>query len=495
MSEPQLAAQRRKRLERRYRRAATIAVLGLVLTTVAVFAKQNPFAGHYEVRAVFGSANQLKRGDEVRIAGMRVGEVSEIDAGPGSTSLVTLEISDDGRPVHADATLAIVPRLILEGNLFVDLRPGTPNAPELRSGATIPRARTTSPVQLDQLLTVFDVPTRGALHRSIAAFADGLGPAPRRGGGRRVSGAAGLRRAVRELDGALDPAAQLSRAARGTDPGDLGRALRSSSDFTSQLATDPEALADLVTNYRRFTGALAAQDRELRATVSGFDEVLREAPASLRRIDRALPAVTRFGDALRPALRRAPRTLRSTERLLAQIDAIVSTGELPALLDALAPVTATLPRLEDRLGALMRYVVPVTRCVTTRIVPTLNTKISDGPNTTGDPVWLDLMHAFTGLTGASPNFDGNATTIRLGVTQGETSLNGILPGLGRVVGGGPKIQGVRPTWLGYDVDPPYRPDEPCTNQALPDLTKRDGGPPASGPLSAAARIPRKAGGR
>lgn len=477
------ARTRRQTIELRYRRAALVAGLALVLGTVAVFLKDNPFGGGYEIRGVFTSANQLKTGDEVRIAGLRVGEVSGIGAGPRDTSTVTLEIEEGGRPIHADATLAIEPRLILEGNLYVSVSSGTPGAPELPSGATIPQGQTTTPVQLDQVLGVLDVPARGALHRSIGELADGLGPggasrtAPSAGRERGDAGFRGLRRAVRELDGALASVERTARAARGTRPGDLGRAIRSSGAVAEQLVESPAALADLVTNFERVTGALAADDRALAASVRGFDEVLRSAPPGLRALDGALPALTRFGEAARPALRAAPATLRDTNALLGEIDAVVGERELPSLLDALAPVTARLPLLERRLGDLLPLVTPVMRCVETRVVPTLNTVIEDGPNTTGDPVWLDLMHAFTALTGASPNFDGNATTIRLGVTQGERSVDGILPGLGRVVGGGSEIQGVRPTWLGYGVDPPYRPDERCTDQELPDLTKRSGPPP------------------
>ena len=45
-----------------------------------------------------------------------------------------MEISDEGLPIHQDATMSLRPRLFLEGNLFVDLRPGTPAAPDAPDG-------------------------------------------------------------------------------------------------------------------------------------------------------------------------------------------------------------------------------------------------------------------------------------------------------------------------------------------------------------------------
>jgi hypothetical protein len=104
-------------------------------------------------------------------------------------------------------------------------------------------------------------------------------------------------------------------------------------------------------------------------------------------------------------------------------------------------------------------------------------KMQDGPNTTGDPVWLDMMHAFTAATGATPSFDGNGTAIRLGVSEGENAALGVIPGIGQVAMQKRDILGVRPTWLGFGVEQPWRPDQACASQQLPDLTKRSGPPP------------------
>ena len=49
-------------------------------------------------------------------------------------SRVTMDIKEEGLPLHNDLTLKVRSRLFLEGNYFVELRPGTPNAPELELG-------------------------------------------------------------------------------------------------------------------------------------------------------------------------------------------------------------------------------------------------------------------------------------------------------------------------------------------------------------------------
>ena len=158
--------------------AAIITVTGLVAVTAFAFLGRGALSNPYEIRGVFSSANQLRPSSEVRIAGLNVGRVSDIAPGPGHTSVVTMQIDDAGRPIHQDAELAIEPRLVLEGNFYVALRPDLPSAPEAASGTTIGLRRTSVPVQLDQVLDTLDLATRGALHRSIGELAGASGPEP-----------------------------------------------------------------------------------------------------------------------------------------------------------------------------------------------------------------------------------------------------------------------------------------------------------------------------
>ena len=66
----------------------------------------------------------------MRIAGVDVGIVTSVDRiGHGSNAaVVTMNIDNNGLPIHADATAAIRARIFLEGNFYVDLHPGTPSS-------------------------------------------------------------------------------------------------------------------------------------------------------------------------------------------------------------------------------------------------------------------------------------------------------------------------------------------------------------------------------
>jgi ABC-type transporter Mla subunit MlaD len=109
--------------------AIALTVLGFYLA----FAKSIPFTGDgYTLKAVVQDAQGIRAKAPVRVAGVNVGEVITAEHltdenGDGvDAAVITMKLNDDARPIHDDATLQLRPRLFLEGNLFVDLKTGTP---------------------------------------------------------------------------------------------------------------------------------------------------------------------------------------------------------------------------------------------------------------------------------------------------------------------------------------------------------------------------------
>src|SRR6266516_7836625 len=116
---------------RRRRRApwvvGLIGVIVLVVVSYLGFTKDIPFTQGFILKAQFQSANSIRPNSPVRIAGVNVGKVESVQPLQGTDAAVlTMEISKDGLPIHSDATAKIRPRIFLEGNFFVDLKPGTP---------------------------------------------------------------------------------------------------------------------------------------------------------------------------------------------------------------------------------------------------------------------------------------------------------------------------------------------------------------------------------
>jgi len=458
---------------RTYLRAAIIGAVLIAVCVYFAFAKQLPFGSHFVLRGDFTSSNQLEPGNPVRIAGLQIGEVSAVSPGPHNTSIVTMSI-DEPQELRRNATLAIEPRLLFEGNFYVAVDPGTPPAPAMRSGETIPLANTTTPVQLDQLLDVLDSPTRSSLKQLLSGFANGLGAAGTSRQSTSASGSADLRAAAKELTAALPNVSRVAAALQGTKPGDLWKLIGSSGSFASQLAENPAALADLVTSSDRVFGALAANDASLSQDFAGLDRFVRVAPATLTALQSALPTLTSFALKLKPSLIAAPSALSDTDSLFGQINALFAPSQLAAAVSALAPTARSLPALENELRTVLNLATPLSTCVSRNIVPALDTVLQDGANTSGYPAWKDLLHLAASLSGASASFDGNGIGLRIGVAEGAQTLAEILPGLGQVLTTDQPL-GLRPRWLGYGNVPAFDPAASCDTQPLADINIPNGG--------------------
>ena len=166
----------------------------------------------------------------MRIAGVNVGKVISVER-DGNAAKVTFTVDDAGRPVPSDAFVEIRPRIFLEGNYFLDLDPGSPSAPKLPSGATIPITHTATAVQFDEILTSLQAPQREPTSaRVLEGTAPPLThsrPRPRTHAGPAGPGRdRGGRRSTGPSPTAARPgraSAQVTEAFLGTEPHDLSR--------------------------------------------------------------------------------------------------------------------------------------------------------------------------------------------------------------------------------------------------------------------------------
>lgn len=112
------------------------------------------FGDAHEFRALFTTASQLKKGDDVRVAGVTVGQVKDVEVADGGTrALVTFTAKSDV-PLTT-ASLAEIRYLNLVGDRYLALVRGRPGAGPLRPGATIPVQRTKPALDLTALFNGF----------------------------------------------------------------------------------------------------------------------------------------------------------------------------------------------------------------------------------------------------------------------------------------------------------------------------------------------------
>lgn len=447
---------------------ALVVVLAIVGTFFA-FTKTNPFAHPYQLHAVFDSAlsNGIRTNAPVRIAGVAVGKVKDVERGPGKTVRVTMEIQDRGLPIHADASIKARPRLFLEGNYFLELRPGTPAAPEVADGGTVPLGRTAIPVQFDQVLDTYTADTRTSLQH----FVGGLSTALQAGGDRA------LRANLRRAPGAFRQGSVALEATRGTQDGDLAGVVREQARLNTTLDAHRVQLQGLLTGFRGTMDALASQQGALAASVPALRGLLDRTPSAVAALDRALPPLRELAVALRPGLKAAPPVLDHAPAFLDALGDLTRPGRLPALVAELRPTVDTVRRLETTLPPLLDTIRPVAQCITTKVVPILNATVPDGALTaTGRSVWQELFSLGTGLLSSQQNFGGDGYATRYSFGLGTDGVATNLPGPSNLVQiGSEETLGSRPAFR--NNQPAFAPDASCLKEPLTSLVAETA-PPA-----------------
>jgi virulence factor Mce-like protein len=449
-----------------------LAVLLIVIGLFLAFSKRIPFTDRgYELTAVVRDAQNLAERSPVRIAGVNVGEVVKVEPVPESNAAeVTMVIKDAGRPVHEDARIQIRPRLFLEGNLFVDVRPGSPSAPELPDGGTIPIQQTSNSVQLDQVLTTLQADVRGNLQLLLEELGNGL---------TKYGGAEGLRELYRSGAPAYKNTALVNDALLGTKEGDLRGLVKNFDRVFIALNRNQPQLKDLVTNLRTVTGSFAAESDALRTAVGELPGVLDAARPVFDNLNASFPALRAFAREALPGVQSTGPTIDVSLPFIRQLRALVSPSELRGLTADLRPTVPQLAKLARRQIPFNEQARALSSCFTHVVIPWANDKVGNGEeDAAGDPiyqVYKETAYGLVGIAGESRSGDANGQYIRVGAGGGEnTVIGGAVPGIGQTFGITPfEILGAEPT-ISSSHKTPFKPKVPCETQEPPDLRAETG---------------------
>jgi phospholipid/cholesterol/gamma-HCH transport system substrate-binding protein len=301
------------------RRVVAAVVAALLLAAGAVWVLRD--GGERQVSAVFPSAVSLFEGSDVKIMGVRVGEVTEVTP-RGTSVLVEMEYDGD-HSLPADVQAVVVSPSVI-GDRFVQLTPAYGGGEAMADGGTIPQARTAVPVELDDMVA------------NTTDLAEALGPdgANRDGAVSRL-----LEVAAESLDGlGADLNSGLRDVARASDtvadasPG-LRRTVGHAAGVTGELATYDAAVRRFNTRLSRVAGALAADRADLSTLLASLARSLGEVEAFVgdnrREVARTVGGLKDIG-----------RRLRAEKRALAQIANLAPLG-FTNLVETYDPDTAS----------------------------------------------------------------------------------------------------------------------------------------------------------
>jgi phospholipid/cholesterol/gamma-HCH transport system substrate-binding protein len=467
-------------------------ILTLLLAAIVVyfgFTKAIPFRHHFEIQAVVQNSNLLRPKSPVRIAGVNVGEVVKIGRYKKTNlAVLTLRINDNGQPIHRDATLKIRPRLFLEGNFYVDLKPGTPGTGKLDDRGLIPVAQTSVPVQLDQVLTVLQSDTRASLQQALQGLGEAFNAKPtakedavQDPAVRGMSGGQALNETLKTSPRSLKQSAEVFGALLGPRPHDLSRTVSGLTKAFTALADQQDDLADFVTDFNQTVGTTAAHAADLRASVQLLGPTAQHASQAFTQLDAALPATRRFARDFAGSLEELPATIAAGEPWLAQSNKLLGDDELGGLLDDLQPATANLAKLERSTHEWLPQIDLLNRCATDVLIPTSSLKVDDGPLSANTESYKEFFHSLVGMASEGAGFDGNGGFLRIQAAGGASTIRtGKTNYTGTSYIGKPTLPPLRTRPAYGNKLPPFDRSVPCKDNPVPDVNDAASIGPADG---------------
>ena len=149
-----------------------LSCVGLLLFLWLSFGGKVPFNPEgYQVRISFTNAGELATQADVRIAGVSVGKVISKSLDPqGNRTIATIELDNKYAPLHQDAKAILRTKTII-GETYVEITPGSSQAPPIRDGGLLSRTNVENAVQLSDIYDAFDEPTRKAFQQWQQQFA------------------------------------------------------------------------------------------------------------------------------------------------------------------------------------------------------------------------------------------------------------------------------------------------------------------------------------
>src|SRR3954454_4257453 len=309
----------------------------------------------YRFNTSFGEATQLAKEADVRISGVSVGKVKEIQTQSDGRSKATIQIENKYAPIPTN-TQAILRQKTLLGETYVELTPGDKSKGMLAENGTLAASQVSPTVELDEIFRAFDRKTRDAFQVWMQAQAGSF-----RGRGADINDAIGN----------LGPFAVdtnvLLRILK-AQQGDVRGVIRDTGTVFDALTARDNQLADLITNSNRVFSTTAERDEDLKALFRVLPTFQHESTLTVNRLTRFARNTNPLIDDLHPAARELSPTLVQLSLLAPDAKAfftdlgpLITASEkgLPALedfLDQCRPFLGEFDTPLRQLNPILKYV-------------------------------------------------------------------------------------------------------------------------------------------
>ncbi|MDX6605529.1 MAG: phospholipid/cholesterol/gamma-HCH transport system substrate-binding protein [Solirubrobacterales bacterium] len=251
----------------------------------------------FELKADMTTAQAVTpgQGQTVRVAGVRVGDISAVNYDNGH-AVVTMAIDRKFLPIYRNATILLRPKTGLK-DMFLELDPGSnydpnSNADEFQNGDSIPIANTAPDTNVDQILSALDGDTRAYLRLLLVGAGQGLN---------------GRGKDLGKLLGSLGPINR-GLARLNTEvakrKANLATLIHNMNLLWGRVGQDGQGIQQLVSASDQALGAIASQSPDVQRTVALLGPTLSTTRVALTKTDQLATVLGPTLNSLRPFARK-----------------------------------------------------------------------------------------------------------------------------------------------------------------------------------------------
>lgn len=348
-------------MKRRVWVAGLAAALLLVVAVTAVASGGDENKGKYRVRVIFDSAAFVIPGSNVKVAGVVVGTVGDVELTDKNQAAVTIEITDPGyRDFRTDASCRVGLQSLI-GEQFIECKPTQPRADgvepapllsKIQDGPgkgdhLLPVERTSVPVGPDLIGNIARVPEQERFRLILNEF-----------GAAAAGNGETLREAIHRANPTLKQASEFVEILAQQNKL-IERLTVQSDEILAPLAQKSDDLAGFIRTAGETAEATAEEGDALEANFQKF-------PAFLRELKPATERISALADQIGPSVANLSAQAPALNKAVTGLGPFVkeSGPALVTLGDAAERGQQTFPRIEplvDRFGQLADNLAPVAR--------------------------------------------------------------------------------------------------------------------------------------
>jgi phospholipid/cholesterol/gamma-HCH transport system substrate-binding protein len=294
--------------------------------------QSSPFTDYVTLQT--GQAVTPGQGQTVRVSGVQVGTIGNIQLQDGRARVALDILPQYKHLIHTDATALLRPRTGLD-DMFIELNPGTRSAPVAHEGFDIPMGNSLPDVTPDEVLSELDSDSRAYLDQLLTGAGLGL---KNRGDE--------LAQVFERFEPTHRDLARVNQAVavRGRD---LQQLVNSLARLNAALATKTQQITQLIDSSETVFHAFASEDNNVSSAVALLPGTLRQTTQTLQKVQAFAQQLGPAAQSLLPAARALPAANAALKALAAPSTPIIKNQIRPFVITARPVVRSLRPAAVD----------------------------------------------------------------------------------------------------------------------------------------------------